>query len=639
MRHVVKRLLLTLLGVLVTGGLAPAVASAVPIPGGGDVPVPGIDGGGLTDALGIDVGDLVTKVIKAIVGLVLPDFASHWASQLVTWLVAIPDMSNPATYGSLVHFQHSLLAVGWGLLAITFTAGALQLWASGLGAGQFNMHQAVGRTVVAALMLVFYPTVMRLVIYGVNLFTAQAINSHAVHQGLDKALGSAIVMTAVTSGLTLGLSAGAALFVAYFLAAIILMKIALSAVLAILLLAGALAWGLHPLPATAWLARAWTGALVGVCAIPVAWALIFTAFALLTDTSLHWASGPSSSGAAPGWLENVIKPLVAVACLYAAYKAPRLMLRGINMAGVSPGRMLGPGTSGGGMRGRAAGGGGMQAGGAGKPKRGVLTAPERFAAVRHHAGRAATTKANSVLAKTKTDKRLPTPTPPKGNKYVKPPKPTAKQAGIILPSEAANTRRRQERAAKRAAPRTGKPGLLGAVGLRSKSARPATAKSSPQAKPSTGKPKTARSGITSRRPGPGVLTRPAAKTPAANGSANGKGGRPPKPTNPTRNTNGNGNGAARGAGKAAGSGKAKAPRPTTPRNATKPAGGRGGKSTGRAAAGGRPRRTGTPITVKRAPAAPPVKKSSSRTTSRGARTSPTPPAASPPVRAPRRSNQ
>ncbi|RKQ90497.1 hypothetical protein C8N24_0302 [Solirubrobacter pauli] len=312
---------------------------------------------------GVDISDLVGDVVKGVFDVLVPDFASKWATQLVAWMVAVPDVSNTKTFPELNAFQQQLLAVGFGLVGIGFVAAALQYLAAGI-TGRMNAVDAFQRSAVACGMLVFYPKLMGLATVGTNLLTDAIVTAPRITKGIDTMLGAAFVLAVATGGFSVGMAVGAAAACLWFLAGIFVMKIAITAAMAILLLSGGIVLGLHAFAPLSWLPRLWSSVLVAVHAIPIAWALIFAAAALLTSDSLIFNQGLGAS------LEAAVKPFVAVACLYLAYKAPAFLLAaartmGVNMTGLAPAMGGGRGGGGGGGGGRIPGVG--AAAGAGGP--------------------------------------------------------------------------------------------------------------------------------------------------------------------------------------------------------------------------------------------------------------------------------
>jgi hypothetical protein len=268
-----------------------------------------------------------------------------------------------------------LVGVGFALLSLTLTITGLQA-----AAGAPVIASALKRTVTAAGMLVFYPKILSTAILGLNILTGSMVTSHLVSDGVDKMLGAAFIVAAVTGGLSLGLAVGAACVCLYFFAGLMVMKIGLTSIEAVLLLAGALVWGLYPLPGAAWLARAWTAGAATVALIPIAWALIFSAGALMSSDSLVWATG--SQGGLPNDLQQIVKPFTAVAFFWLAFKAPNFMLMAARAVGLHP-AMIRPGSGGAGTGGGSRPGlpGGGMPSGRGLAGSVVQTNADRFRAI------------------------------------------------------------------------------------------------------------------------------------------------------------------------------------------------------------------------------------------------------------------
>jgi hypothetical protein len=164
-------------------------------------------------------------------------------------------------------------------------------------------------------------------VLAVNHLTAAVIRHPAVASGINTAIGGTLVLGVVSSGLSLGLAAGALLAAMFFLAAIFVMKIALTAMLCVLLVSGALVLALLPLPQGEGLARLWGAGLLAAVMIPVSWALVFSVVGLVASDALV------GHGLGQG-LELAVKPFVAVACLYLVYKTPGFLVAQARMMGV-----------------------------------------------------------------------------------------------------------------------------------------------------------------------------------------------------------------------------------------------------------------------------------------------------------------
>jgi hypothetical protein len=290
---------------------------------------------GVLAIFGIDVADLVGQVIRALLDLLVPDFTGRWVNRLVSWLVALPQVTDGRQFPELNAFRRELTYVGYGLLSLTFAGASMQAWAAGLIDGRPVAMQAVGRAVLAAGALAVYPTAVAQLVLAVNTLTAAVIRHPAVADGINAAIGGAFVLGALTSGLSLGLAAGALMAALFFLAAIFVMKIALTAMLCVLLVSGALVIALWPLPQGEALVRLWGAGLVAAVVIPISWALVFSVVGLVASDSL--VGDRLGSG-----LEAAVKPFVAVACLYLVYKTPGFLVAQARMVGVRLGGV--PGT-------------------------------------------------------------------------------------------------------------------------------------------------------------------------------------------------------------------------------------------------------------------------------------------------------
>ena len=194
--------------------------------------------------------------------------------------------------------------------------------------------QALSRAALAAGALATYPVLVSQLVLAVNHLTAAVIRHPAVADGINAAIGGAFVIGVVSSGLSLGLAAGALMAALFFLAAIFVMKIALTAMLCVLLVSGALVIALWPLPQGDGLAKLWGAGLIAAVTIPVSWALVFSVVGLVASDSLV------GDRLGPG-LEAAVKPFVAVACLYLVYKTPGFLVAQARMVGVRLGGMPG----------------------------------------------------------------------------------------------------------------------------------------------------------------------------------------------------------------------------------------------------------------------------------------------------------
>ena len=125
----------------------------------------------------------------------------------------------------------------------------------------------------------------------------------------------------------LGIGTLAAVVAVVLLVLLLVTKIVIATLLALLYVAAPLAIALWPLPETSWLARTWLQSLIGVVLWPVVWALCFALFAVM---------GASAFTLEGSFGTELVKPWVAVAALFVAFKAPQLLARQAMLAGLTP---------------------------------------------------------------------------------------------------------------------------------------------------------------------------------------------------------------------------------------------------------------------------------------------------------------
>src|SRR5204863_5561129 len=175
----------------------------------------------------------------------------------------------------------------------------------------------------AAGALALYPQLFGSLAVACNYLTYGIAHAPAVQPGLTKLLGAATVANFTP----LGLGTLAAVVAVVLLILLLVTKIVIATLLALLYVAAPLVLALWPLPETAWLARTWLQALVGLLLWPVVWSLCFALFAVMGASAFT----PSGS-----FGTELVKPWVAVAALFVAFKAPQLLARQALLAGLTP---------------------------------------------------------------------------------------------------------------------------------------------------------------------------------------------------------------------------------------------------------------------------------------------------------------
>jgi hypothetical protein len=296
-------------------------------------------------------GDLVGKVFelffKTFFGI-----EARVTERVVEWLLATPVYTDGGAYAELNQLRSSVTVAGWALFTLVFTVSAVRYYASGFtSAGSYEAVEALTRGGLAAGGLAVYPQVFGALAVATNSLTYGITHTPPVASGLTRLLAAATVANFTPLGI--GTIAAAAAVV--LLVLLLVTKIVIATLLALLYVAAPLGIALWPLPETAWLARTWLQALIGLLLWPVIWALCFAVFAVM-GASAFTLDGSFGSA--------LVKPWVSVAALFVAFKAPQLLARQAMLAGLTP--SLGNTAARGLVYGRAA----MGAGGAGAAGRG-----------------------------------------------------------------------------------------------------------------------------------------------------------------------------------------------------------------------------------------------------------------------------
>src|SRR3954451_23420515 len=272
------------------------------------------------DTLLPSVGDLAGKLIEGIFKALFGDLEAKVTLAVVKFLVAHPIVTNHAAYATLNDYRVYVTDGAYGLLGLVFTISAFRYWASGFaGGGAYEALQALARAAGAVGALSVYAFGFEQLLVGGNLMTHALLDFGGIDKGLAKLF--------VASKFGLGLSGVAYVLELVAFIALIVTKIALTALLSVLLVAGPLAIAVWPIEELAWLARTWLQVLIAVVLWPVLWALCFGCFAAMGDAAF-------SAGGGVG--DTIVKPFVSVAMLYVAFKLPMAVLRQAQLAGLTP---------------------------------------------------------------------------------------------------------------------------------------------------------------------------------------------------------------------------------------------------------------------------------------------------------------
>jgi hypothetical protein len=231
----------------------------------------------------------------------------------VDWLLATPVYTDTGSYPELNQLRSYLTVAGWALFSLVFTVSGVRYYASGLtSAGSYEAVEALTRGGLAAGALAIYPKLFQALSITTNSLTYGITHAPAVEPGMTKLLAASTI-----GGFTpLGIGSIAAVVAVVLLVLLVVTKIVIATLLALLYVSAPLAIALWPLPETSWLACTCLQSLIGVLLWPVVWSLCFAVFATM---------GASAFTLEGSFGSQLVKPWVAVAALFVAFKAPQLL--------------------------------------------------------------------------------------------------------------------------------------------------------------------------------------------------------------------------------------------------------------------------------------------------------------------------
>ena len=310
---------------LLAGGLvapAPAVAAGGLVDG---VPDP-VDA---VDAVGGAVGGAATSGFREILEALFGGLEAKITLALLRWLVTVPDFAG----GDVAGLARTTTAIAFGLLGAVMTLATIRYWLSGLsgGAGGAEAIEGLTRTVAAALVIVLWPWLFARATGLANAASGALLGSPGVADDLARLFRAAIVAHFTLAPVGWLISIIVALAGTLMLLGLVLLKVVLGASTALLFVAMPLAVVLWPIAETAWVARLAARGLMVCLLTPLAWVVVFAAFAAVGVDALSFdGDGPLD--------EAVIRPLTGCALLFVAVTLPRTLMRAAMLGAPGPGR-------------------------------------------------------------------------------------------------------------------------------------------------------------------------------------------------------------------------------------------------------------------------------------------------------------
>jgi uncharacterized membrane protein len=299
--------------ILIVGSLIPASASA--------------------DVLGVDLNPAhwVVDGFKALLEWIFGDL-EELAKNLVRLMLAVPLLTDTQQFPKLNKYFFYVRDGSFGILFLSFVWSTIRFWGAGFaGEGAGEALEGFKRTVLAAGMLLAFPTAFDLASRIINELTVALVVNPSVGHGLLATAGPFAAFVAITAVITTG---GLALIVVLIgvvlMIGLFVVKVVIIALLAVLFVGAPICIALWPIEELGHLLRSCLGGILGCFAFPVTWALCFGVFAVLPADALF--GGPSGGSIST----TLLSPLVGLAALILAWKIPFVVMRQALNAGLMP---------------------------------------------------------------------------------------------------------------------------------------------------------------------------------------------------------------------------------------------------------------------------------------------------------------
>jgi hypothetical protein len=111
--------------------------------------------GGIGSVIGGTVGKLAVTAFDAIIHALFAPIAHFINTQLIGWLVAVPDYAPAGSHVAAT--EHTVLAMAGAALGAVATISVARFWAAGLAGSGGSVLEGLARTVGAALLLPIWP--------------------------------------------------------------------------------------------------------------------------------------------------------------------------------------------------------------------------------------------------------------------------------------------------------------------------------------------------------------------------------------------------------------------------------------------------------------------------------------------------
>jgi len=284
---------------------SPAQAWILGLPSPGQV----ISGllGGVGSVIGGTVGKLAVTAFDAVIHALFAPIAHFINTQLIGWLVAVPDYARVGSHVAAT--EQTVLAMAGAALAAVATISIARFWVAGLAGSGGSALEGLARTVGAAMLLPIWPWMFHTAVALANDASTGLLGSGSVTKS-----SANVLAVGVGAGVGLGFL-GVGLFVSIVMAVIasvlflglLMMKVALAISTVLVFIGMPIAIVLSPV--ISWIPRVLARAFAVCLAVPFIWAVCFAASAAMLNDGL-FLKGSS------GFFDALLEPLAAIAMLW-----------------------------------------------------------------------------------------------------------------------------------------------------------------------------------------------------------------------------------------------------------------------------------------------------------------------------------
>ena len=284
---------------------SPAQAWLLGLPSPGQV-VSGLLGG-IGHVIGGTVGKVAVTAFDAIIHALFSPIAKFISTQLLSWLVAVPDYARAGSHVAAT--EETVLAMAGAALGAVATISIARFWVAGLAGSGGSALEGLARTIGAALLLPIWPWVFHTGVALANDASTGLLGSGSVTKS-----SANLLAVGVGAGVGLGFL-GVGLFVSIAMAVVasvlflglLMMKVVVAISTVLVFIGMPIAIVLSPV--VSWIPRVLARAFVVCLAVPFIWAVCFAASGAMLNDGL-FLKGSS------GFFNALLEPLAAIAMLW-----------------------------------------------------------------------------------------------------------------------------------------------------------------------------------------------------------------------------------------------------------------------------------------------------------------------------------